>query len=325
MKLSVIVTVYNREKTLERCVESLLAQRWPDYEIILVDDGSTDACPEMIRRYENNHPGKIRGVYQENGGVSSARNAGLRAAGGEVITFVDSDDWVEKNSYDKLMKEMEKKNWDVLFYDAWETYPDGHGIYFPPFYDCLAGTSAGEISRETAILARPCPWNRLIRREIWEKALGENPFPAEIQYEDLATMPALMMKGEKIGYTREPVYFYHQSEASIMRSKLYRPAFLDIFTATRMLRERIGEVYPRETEYLWREHMLLSAGKRFLDCGRTDLSAQAVNTMANVFPSWQNNPYGKAESLSKRIVAHLLGGKHFCLLQTMRTIKAKIK
>ena len=91
MKLSVIVTIYNRETVLRRCVDSILAQNMTDYEVILVDDGSRDGSRRIMETYERSHPERIRCLYRENGGVARARNAGLAAACGEYITYVDSD------------------------------------------------------------------------------------------------------------------------------------------------------------------------------------------------------------------------------------------
>ena len=97
MKLSVIVTIYNREAVLRRCVDSILAQNMTNYEVILVDDGSRDGSRRIMETYERSHPERIRCLYRENGGVARARNAGLAAACGEYITYVDSDDWLPEN------------------------------------------------------------------------------------------------------------------------------------------------------------------------------------------------------------------------------------
>lgn len=114
MKLSYIVPVYKVEKYLEECVESILSQTMDDYEIILVDDGSPDSCPEMCDGFAQKYPDKIRVVHKENGGLASARNAGLRVAKGDYIFFVDSDDYLSGDSVSKIYEKAVEFNADVL-------------------------------------------------------------------------------------------------------------------------------------------------------------------------------------------------------------------
>ena len=116
--LSIIVPVYNAEKWLHRCVDSLLDQELPseDYEIILVDDGSKDASPQICDEYAAAYSGLVRVIHQPNGGVSMARNAGLDAAVGEYVMFVDADDYIEPNCLHEIVGQVYKSNAEVLFY-----------------------------------------------------------------------------------------------------------------------------------------------------------------------------------------------------------------
>ena len=93
--ISIIVPVYNAEKTLERCVDSILNQTYQDFELLLVDDGSPDACPEICERYAREYPGLVRVLHQENQGLGMARNAGAALAQGEYLLFLDSDDTIQ--------------------------------------------------------------------------------------------------------------------------------------------------------------------------------------------------------------------------------------
>ena len=110
---SVILPIYNVEPFLEECIHSVLDQEFTDYELILVDDGSTDACPEICDRYAAEYA-HIRTVHKENGGLSSARNAGLEVAKGQYIWWVDSDDWVEPDSLKTLYKACEDGRADMV-------------------------------------------------------------------------------------------------------------------------------------------------------------------------------------------------------------------
>lgn len=111
--LSIIVPVYNAEKYLRDCIESILSQTFSGFELILVDDGSTDSSGEICREYANKD-NRVRVIHQENKDVSGARNSGLNIANGEIIGFVDSDDWIESDMYETLIKDMEKYQADVV-------------------------------------------------------------------------------------------------------------------------------------------------------------------------------------------------------------------
>ena len=111
--ISIIVPVYNAEKYLSRCIDSILRQTFADFELILVNDGSSDKSKEICEKYLESDP-RIKLINQENSGVSAARNTGLDNASGEYIGFVDSDDFIEKNMYEELYNIL-KKNWSGYF------------------------------------------------------------------------------------------------------------------------------------------------------------------------------------------------------------------
>ena len=110
--ISVIVPVYNVEKYLDRCVRSLLNQTYTNIEIILIDDGSPDKCPQICDSYAEQYE-KVRVFHKQNGGLGSARNAGLRLAEGAFVSFVDSDDWLEEDTYEYMMSLIATHNADV--------------------------------------------------------------------------------------------------------------------------------------------------------------------------------------------------------------------
>lgn len=111
--ISIVVPVYKVEKYLERCVDSLIKQTYKNYEIILVDDGSPDNCPQMCDEYAKKY-NRINVVHKENGGLSDARNAGVKEAKGEYILFVDSDDWIEESTCEMFAKFVEVRKVDIV-------------------------------------------------------------------------------------------------------------------------------------------------------------------------------------------------------------------
>lgn len=126
--ISVIVPVYKAEKYLERCVNSILNQTYRDLELILVDDGSPDGSPELCDRFAQ-QDSRVRVIHKENGGVSTARNAGLEAARGEYIAFVDSDDWIEPYMYETMLSAAQKHNCDVVMCDCVKDHADHSELY----------------------------------------------------------------------------------------------------------------------------------------------------------------------------------------------------
>ena len=136
--LSIIVPVYKTEQYLSICVESILGQTHEDLELLLVDDGSPDRCGAICDDYAA-RDSRVKVIHKENGGVCSARNAGLDAAQGEYIAFVDSDDWIEPDMYTSMMKKVEDYGCDVVLCDCVKDSPGQSFLYTHPiragFYD----------------------------------------------------------------------------------------------------------------------------------------------------------------------------------------------
>ena len=141
-RISVIIPVYNVEKYLERCVNSVLTQTMSDLEIILVDDGSPDASPAICDRYAAAET-RIRVIHKQNGGLASARNAGLRTATGKYIFFLDSDDWLEPDGMDLLFNTAEKYQVDFVRYRAirtgWPGLPENAPARVEPVRELTEG------------------------------------------------------------------------------------------------------------------------------------------------------------------------------------------
>ena len=136
-KISVIVPVYQVEKYLERCIESIIHQTYENLEIILIDDGSKDNCPAICDKYQKMDP-RITVIHKENGGLSSARNAGLDIATGDLVTFVDSDDYIEKDMLEVLNSNLKENGCDISVCFWKEVFENGAG--FEPTVEDLLDT-----------------------------------------------------------------------------------------------------------------------------------------------------------------------------------------
>ena len=120
--ISIIIPVYNAENYLRRCIDSVLSQSFTDFELILVDDGSKDKSPQICDEYASQDT-RVRVIHKANGGVSAARNDGLDIAKGEYITFIDSDDWVERDYLSTLSN---YRDYDIVFFSHRLIYEDGY-------------------------------------------------------------------------------------------------------------------------------------------------------------------------------------------------------
>lgn len=217
--ISVIVPIYKVEQYLDRCVESILAQTVKDLEIILVDDGSPDACPKMCDEWAARHQ-NIRVVHKPNGGLSSARNAGIEVASGDYIGFIDSDDHILPDMYKCLLSALQTNDADMAIcgyqyvdqstdkVDFVETgkSPLTDGVLNrKEAYEKLVASRAGYSFYVTA-------WNKLYKKELFNNCR----FPEGKLHEDEYSVHYFFKQCEKIAVTAKPLYMYMQRAGSIM-------------------------------------------------------------------------------------------------------------
>ena len=214
-KVSVIVPVYNVEKYIKKCLDSLISQTLKDIEIIIVNDGSTDKSQEIINEYVKEYPNLLQSYVKENGGLSDARNFGLEKANGNYICFVDSDDYLDINLLEQLTKYMDLEA-DMIKYKMVkvnENYNEIEKIDGPVFEE-LKGEDAFNTLYGRDIMLQPA-WLYLYKKSF----LDENNFkyPVGMFHEDFATTALLMVKAKRVVSTNIYGYYYCQSNESITR------------------------------------------------------------------------------------------------------------
>ena len=226
MKLSIIVPIYNVAPYLRKCVDSLLAQDISDYEIILVDDGSTDdsgAIADELTAYPQPLPkGKgvaMRVIHQENAGPSAARNTGIAVAQGEYIMFVDSDDYLQPNVLRTLMEQIERDNLDVLRFRYQNVRESGEA--FAPYKDMTNYNDYSTVPTDGLTFLNERMGNQcyavqfILRREL---ALQEQ-FTVGIYFEDTDWMPRMLLQAKRVASSELMVYNYLWREGSITLSQ----------------------------------------------------------------------------------------------------------
>jgi hypothetical protein len=209
--LSIIVPVYKVENYLPKCIDSILAQTFTDFELILVDDGSPDGCPALCDAAAEKDA-RIRVIHQKNGGLSAARNAGLDAARGAWIGFVDSDDYIAPEMYEVLYQAVQSTGADLALCDYAEV--DEAGTPCPQMHVSLSGgeLTGQELLKRASGLMVQLAWNKLYRRAVF----AQLRYPEGKLNEDLFLIPEVCLQIKKAVVVPKALYCYVQRGGSIM-------------------------------------------------------------------------------------------------------------
>ena len=217
-ELSIIVPIYKVEKYLDECIQSILGQTFTDLELILVDDGSPDACPQMCDAIAE-QDSRVRVIHQKNGGLSAARNTGIEAARGNWLGFVDSDDFVAPDFYEKLYNAAVNADADCAICSVQLTHEDGSRMDTLQHWKVYGGGYTGEDILKTITWQNNAPylvaWNKLYRREVFRTLR----YPVGRINEDVFVFAELFDTIKMVACVEQPLYFYRQRKDSIMQSK----------------------------------------------------------------------------------------------------------
>ena len=238
-KISVIVPVYNVEQYLERCVDSIINQTYTNLEIILVNDGSTDnsgkLCDVLAKKDK-----RIRVIHKENGGLSDARNRGIDEAESDLVGFIDSDDYIDRDMYEILLKNLNNTNADLsmcALYDVYNNTPEAQVTNKETWE--LSSEQAIKMVMEAKILSVTAV-NKLYRKSLF----SDLKFEVGKIAEDAFIMIKLLDKCEKIVATNEKKYYYVHRENSITTQK-FSTKFLNVIEAYEQNSNIILEKYPK--------------------------------------------------------------------------------
>lgn len=234
-RLSIIIPVYNAESYLARCLDSIFEQSFTSYEVILVDDGSTDSSPLICDRYSSTDP-RFRTVHKKNGGVGSARNAGINLAKGEYIVFVDADDALLPEALERMMEEVAGEDLVIGGYTSFIGGIPGSEVL--PARSCAYASSMLEQFFQDNSRKRndvmEVPWAKMFRR----KALGHLRFREDLNYgEDKLFVLNFLLSSSNVRTCAVPVYAYHMrpdslgsdlvSDMHLMQMRRFLPAYAD--------------------------------------------------------------------------------------------------
>lgn len=312
VKISVIVPVYNVEKYLKKCLDSLVKQKFNSYEVLVVNDGSPDNSQEIVEEYAKKYPKIIKSYVKENGGVSSARNYGISKAKGDYIAFVDSDDYVDKYYLSSLYETAIKEKADIVVCDLYKKTDNKLEIMngYKEYTDDKV---------KNLMVAIPAVWNKLFKKNLFTET-GIS-FPDRIYCEDLAVVTRILCNVKKVAYVKKPLYYYLIRSGSLSHQVKYNPKTADIFTSLNIIRDYFKEnkhyqQYKTELEYLHIVHLLHGY---MVNIYRYDESIpknkEVVSLMKELFPKWNHNFYYKKHELKYKIVCNLVYGKQIKLMR----------
>lgn len=236
--ISIIVPVYNIAQDLPNCLDSILAQTYPNIEIVAVDDGSPDNSGEILDRYASKHP-NLRVIHKENGGVTSARLSGIREASGEWIGFVDGDDMIEPDMYDRLLNNAKKYNAQISHCGYQLCLPDGRVNYFHNT-GLLAKQDKATALKEllSGSMIEPGLWNKLFHKTLFHNLLHGDIIDKSIKInEDLLMNFYLFSAADTSVFEDWCPYHYIAREGSATRSKINEHKIFDPIRVRNIIRK----------------------------------------------------------------------------------------
>ena len=309
IKVSVIVPVYNVERYLRRCLNSLVNQTLEEIEIIIVNDGTKDNSESIILEFVEKFPSKIIYLTKENGGLSDARNFGIPHATGEYIAFLDSDDYVEKDIYEKLYNEANKSKIkkNIIECNFFWSYDEKQVIDRIVKYDSI---------QDYIINGRVVAWNKLYRSK-WLKNINIE-FPKGLLYEDLEYFMKLvcnLSNIEEVSVVDEPLIHYIQREDAISYSESERVAHIvkiyeNVFDYYK--KHRKFDMYKYELEYKFCRNLLGSFMIKVLRIKDKKIKKDLLNLfwekINGYFPLWRSNPYIKKNYSCKNLFIKFIPG-----------------
>lgn len=213
-KISLIIPVYNVEKFIRKTLESVCAQTFKDYEVIMINDGSTDNSLSILKEYETRYK-KFHLINQDNCGLSRARNVGVDAATGEYIAFLDSDDFLDPEFLDVLYNNAVENDADIsccnyyLYYDK-----ISKKIYMP--FTAKTGVYSNETALKKLILDTTFHffmWNKLFKKDLF---INNDIVFYDMYFEDVAICPQLFYYANKVAFVNKPLYYYRRHNGSII-------------------------------------------------------------------------------------------------------------
>lgn len=320
---SLIVPVYKIEAYLPKCIDSVLAQSFRSFELLLIDDGSPDGCGAICDDYAARQPGLIRAVHQPNGGAGAARNHGISLARGEYLLFVDGDDYLSPDFLEALSNAVDSTHADLILFGA-QVERDGKEV--GQLHEAVDAGRVLQVAQEPSLyFGVMAPWNRAYKRTLFR----DITFASKVWYEDIRVVTKILALAQTAFRLPDCYYHYLQREGSAMNNKncarnveiLY--AFDDIL---QWYAERgLLKSHMQELEFLAISHILLAATVRVVRIDpKSPLIEQFRAYMEAHFPNFRQNKYLPTLSRGKRLAYRLLLHRRYRTVRALFRLKSRI-
>ena len=324
-KATVIVPVYNVEAYLEKCVQSILAQTEPDFELLLVDDGSTDHSGALCDQLAQKDP-RIQVIHQQNQGLGGARNTGIQAAAGDWVLLVDSDDWIEPELLEKTLEAGLREEADLVMFGFRSV--DEQGNTLQTFVEDVP-TDQGLTLKDhpDLLMTAPSAWRRLYRRELLSRT--GILYPPRVWYEDIRTTPKLLAAASRVVFLNYVGYDYLSRTGSITknqnadRNREILWAFDDLLPYFQ--EQGLFERYRQELCYLTLFHAYLTASVRVLLIDRKHpLLGEFRDYLNKWFPDYRRCKYLPRLNRLHRLLLSLLEKRMYGLVAALFRLKDRM-
>lgn len=307
MKVSIIVPVYNTEKYLRRCLDSLVNQTLKDIEIIIIDDKSPDNSILIIKEYENKYD-NIKVIHNKtNKGIGYNRNLGIKKASGKYIMFIDSDDYVDITLCEKLYNKAINEKLDLVLCNYHKMLEKEDGMLEEIKADFIISdfkNTSFSKSPNLLLEVNLAPWNKLYKKEL----LNDNLFPENLKYEDAIVVVKSLIKANKIGIVNEKLNYYlvrNKSETTVMDKRVF-----DILKITKMIVDEFKKTSYYEDIKIYVEAWCIRNLFRYTIQQKNQKDKKLAYKFINEvflllnleFPNWKNNNIWKKRNLLKRII-----------------------
>ncbi len=315
MKVSIIVAIYNLEKIISNCIESLINQTYQNIEILLINDGSIDGTINVIEKYKK-IDNRIKVYNKKNGGLSNVRNFGVNVSSGEYLLFVDGDDTLQLNTVEKLVTQVDE-NQDIIIFDL-KCISEGH------IFSLKGLKNVSHEINKNYLISTISAVNKFYKRSF---IINNNiQFMEDIYYEDLELMPKLILYNPTIKYINEDLYNYIKRKNSITNTAQYSEKFNDIFKIFDSIRINFQKAnlynkYKDEIEYIYISKFLINGSLRFIPYNKHyDSIYKIIDIIKKEYPHWYKNKYFKLENYRAKILSYLIIFKQFWVIKLYKMV-----
>lgn len=304
--VSVIVPVYNVEKYIIKCLESIKSQTLDDFECLIIDDGSKDSSIKLAEEYIKDDKRFVI-HHKENGGLSDARNFGINIAKGEYISFIDSDDYLDERLLELSYEMAKKHNSDICTFDMYYVWQDGSkSVSLGGKLECSSYKENNDL-----LFINNSANNKIYRNSF----MKDKRFIKGMWYEDLATIPVLIAKANNISYVNEPLYYYVQREGSISHNASEK--IFDIYAALKNVEDKLNITSDKLID-LYLDNCLDMTTLRIRNIDdvriRKSFYLKNIELLDRQCPMWYESLKNKDYEFKKKIVFFLLKHKMINLL-----------